>query len=144
MNLLRSSELHIWLAVLLICLTSVSCQQYTSGVQQSLARADEAVVISYLRAISLAQQAYSGSNAGGYGTLEHLTKGGYLDGRFSMNKPIRDYVLDLKVTRQPAVTRARPTPIEQVAARDVISLSAPPRARFMSTPINKLLRLTKF
>ncbi len=88
--------------VLVACLTTLSCQQYTAGVQQSLARADEAVVISYLRTLSMAQQAYSVSNAGEFGTIDQLTKRGYLDGRFSMNKPIKDYVLDLKVTRQPA------------------------------------------
>lgn len=90
----------LWTIVLLICIATISCQQYGTGVQQSLARADEAVVISFLRTIALAQQAYSVSNAGEYGTLEQLTKGGYLDERFAMAKPIKDYVLELKATPQ--------------------------------------------
>lgn len=41
---------------LLICSASFSCQTYTSGLQQSLAHADEAAATATLRTITLAQK----------------------------------------------------------------------------------------
>ena len=80
----------------LFCLCGISCQQNQTGVQQSLARADESVVVSALKTIIVAEQAYSVSNSGEYATLEQLTKAGHLDERFGTDKPVRDYVLNLK------------------------------------------------
>ena len=85
-------------ALLVIALSNLSCQQYSIGVQQTVARADDAVVVSALRTIMVAEQLYSVSNGGEYGTLEQLAKGGHLDERFATDKPIRDYVLNLKTT----------------------------------------------
>ena len=81
---------------LIILLTS--CQTYNTGLQQSLARADEAAALTTLRAISVAQRAYSLTNSGEYGTLQQLSDGGFLDSRYAAGKPIKDYVLTVKVT----------------------------------------------
>lgn len=88
----------------LICLLisaslgSIQCQKYTTGMQQSLARADEAVAITTLRSITVAQRAYSLTNDGNYGTFEQLVQGGYLDTRFNSSKPkIKDHVFSMTV-----------------------------------------------
>ena len=84
---------------LLICSASFSCQTYTSGLQQSLAHADEAAATATLRTITLAQKTYAVSNEGGYGTFQQLCAGGYLESRFNSDKPaIKDYVLSMTVT----------------------------------------------
>lgn len=86
--------------VLILFLTTVlsACQSYTTGIQQTATRADEAAAISTLRTIATAQRTYSLSNSGEFGTLQQLTDGGFLDVRFSNGKPIKDYVLTLNVT----------------------------------------------
>ncbi len=84
--------------IIVACLGALGCQKYTTGLQQSLARADEAVVVSTLRSITLAQRQYSLTNDG-YGTFQQLTEGGYLDPRISGDKPVvKDYVLTMTVT----------------------------------------------
>jgi hypothetical protein len=81
-----------------ISLCTLSCQQYSTGVHESLARADETVVLSALRTISIAQRAYSLSNAGEFGTFEQLVQGDYLDQRFNSVRPIvKDYALVMAV-----------------------------------------------
>jgi hypothetical protein len=74
-----------------------SCQSYTSELQKSIARADDTAAIGALRAISIAQRNYNLSNPGEYGTLQQLTDRGLLDIRFGGTKPVKDYVLTLKV-----------------------------------------------
>ncbi len=87
----------------LICIASLSCQTYTTGLKQSLARADETAATSALRTIAVAQKTYSISNDGGYGTFQQLCDGGYLDSRFNSDKPaIKDYVLSMNVTQKSA------------------------------------------
>jgi hypothetical protein len=84
-------------------LGSIQCQKYTTGMQQSLARADEAVAITTLRSITVAQRAYSLTNDGNYGTFEQLVQGGYLDTRFNSGKPkIKDYVFTMNVNPKAA------------------------------------------
>ena len=61
----------------IVCLLVVfalllSCQTYTTGLQQSVARADETSAIAALKTISTAQQTYAISNGGGYGTFQQL------------------------------------------------------------------------
>src|SRR5678816_2607948 len=75
-----------------------SCQSYTSGLQQSVARADETAALAALHAIALAQRTYSLTNSGEYGTLKQLTNGGFLDARYDGDKPIRDYVVTVSYT----------------------------------------------
>jgi hypothetical protein len=90
------------LLLLAISFVSASCQDYTSGLQQTVKRADETVAIAALRSISIAQQAYTVSNSGEYGTLKQLIDGGFLDARMASDKPVKDYVLTLKVTPKSA------------------------------------------
>ena len=72
--------------VVLFCIAFTGCQSYTSGLVQSAGRADEAVVLSNLRSIIVAENAYNVSN-GSYGTFEQLTNGGFLDSRFKGDRP---------------------------------------------------------
>jgi hypothetical protein len=85
-------------SIVLICLASSGCQSYSTGVQQSVARADETAATGALRTIAVAQQTYSVSNSGNYGTFQQLAGGGYLDSRFNSDKPaLKDYVLTMEV-----------------------------------------------
>jgi len=86
--------------IVLTCLASLSCQNYSSGLQQSVTRADETVATGALRTISVAQQTYTVSNEGNYGTFPELAAGGYLDERFNSDKPaLRNYVLTMEVVK---------------------------------------------
>jgi hypothetical protein len=85
----RSSSMLRSLKPLLIVVCFVAfagCQKYTSGLVQSAGRADEAVVLSNLRSIIVAETSYNLST-GSYGTFEQLTNGGYLDARFKGERP---------------------------------------------------------
>ena len=85
---------------LLMCLTSLSCQDYSSGLQKTVTRADETVATGTLRTIALAQQTYSVTNGGDYGSFQQLVAGGYLDNRFNSDKPaLKNYVLTMEVTK---------------------------------------------
>lgn len=77
---------------------TVSCQTYTQSLEKSVDRADEIGAIAMLRAIAVAQRTYSLSNNGEFGTLQQLADGGFLDARYVSGKPVRDYVITLKVT----------------------------------------------
>ena len=89
----------IALLVLFACCASFACQKYTTGMQQSASKADEASAILALRAISLAQRNFSLSNGGSYGTFEQLVAASQLDERFKADKPkVRGYVLTMNVT----------------------------------------------
>jgi hypothetical protein len=84
----------------LICFASLSCQSYTSGLQQSVTRADETAATGTLQTIATAQQTYAFSNGDNYGSFQQLVGGGYLDARFNADKPlIKDYVLSMEVGR---------------------------------------------
>jgi len=88
--------------ILLLCLIFPGCQKYSSGLVQSAGRADEAVVLSNLRTIMLAQNAYNLSN-GGYGTFEQLASGGFLDARFKGEQPsLSQYSYTMTVTEKSA------------------------------------------
>src|SRR5882672_7633886 len=82
----------------LICFASLSCQTYSTGLQQSLARADETAATGALRSIAIAQQTYAVSNEGNYGSFQQLCDAGYLDSRFNSEHPaIKDYVFTMNV-----------------------------------------------
>ena len=88
----------------LLCLVLSGCQTYTSGVVKTAARADEAVVLSNLRGIMAAEEAYSLSN-GGYGTFEQLTSGGFLDARFKGERPsLNEYAYTIAVADKSSST----------------------------------------
>jgi len=87
--------------VVLICLALLSCQTYSTGLQQSVARADETTAIAALHAIAVAEQTYSLSNGGNFGTLEQLSNAGYLDVRFNAaNGGVKDYSLTINPKTQ--------------------------------------------
>jgi hypothetical protein len=82
----------------LICLTLVSCQNVSTPLEKTVARADETVATGALHTIATAQQTYSISNNGNFGTFQQLAGGGYLDSRFNSEQPaLRDYVLTMEV-----------------------------------------------
>jgi hypothetical protein len=78
--------------------STLSCQTYSSGLQQSVARADETAALASLHAVALAERTYSVTNGGEYGTLKQLADGGLLDVRFAAEKPVKDYVITCNVT----------------------------------------------
>jgi hypothetical protein len=82
---------------LMVTLTSLSCQSYSTGLQKSLVYADEASATGVLRTIALAQQSYSATNNGSYGTFQELTAAGFLDSRFNTDKPaVKDYSFSME------------------------------------------------
>jgi len=83
---------------ILICFVSLSCQSYSTGLQQSVAHADETAATGALRTIATAQQTYAISNGGNYGSFQQLSEGGHLDSRFNTENPVmKDYVLSMEV-----------------------------------------------
>jgi hypothetical protein len=87
---------------IVLCITSLACQTYTTGLQQSVARADETSAIGALRTIALAQRTYSLSNGGSYASFQQLCDGGYMDSRFNSSKPeVKGYVLTMDVSAKP-------------------------------------------
>lgn len=88
---------------LLLGIVSLSCQTYTSGLQQSVARADETAATGALRTIAIAQRTYSVTSGGDFATFQQLCDGDYLDARFNAEKPaIKDYVLTMTVAAKGA------------------------------------------
>ena len=61
-------QLLIIAGVLFTGSVMLSCQSYSTGLQQSLARADETSALVALKTIYAGQQAYALSNGGAYGT----------------------------------------------------------------------------
>lgn len=101
---------------------ALACQSYSTGLQQGLARADEAAATGALRTIAMAQQSYSVSNNGNYGTFQQLAADGYLDARFNSEKPVLpDYVLTIETGTGAAgpfyKCHAEPTQTGQQAGR---------------------------
>ena len=86
------------IAVLILAVALTSCQSYTSGLQKSLARADETVALALLHNIALAERTYSLSNSGEYATLKQLADGGFIDARYAGERPVKDYIITLNVT----------------------------------------------
>jgi Tfp pilus assembly protein PilE len=78
------------------CISFSACQTYTTGLKQDVARANELAAIAALHAIAIAQQTYSVSNGGKYGTLQQLVDGGFLDPNIS-NSEKKDYVFIMNV-----------------------------------------------
>ena len=91
-------RIQIFAPIFVLCIASLSCQSYSTGLQQSVVRADETAATAALHAIATAQRTYSASNGGDYGTFQQLSEGGHLDERFNSSKPtIKDYVLTMEV-----------------------------------------------
>jgi len=92
------SQLRVFAMCVLSLALINSCQSYTSGLQRSVVRANETAAIALIRTISIAERTYSLSNDGEYATLKQLADSGFLDARYGGEKPLRDYVITLKVT----------------------------------------------
>jgi hypothetical protein len=85
--------------IILVCMATLSCQSYTTGLQQSVGKTDEISAIAALHSIAAAQRTYSISSGGNYGTFQQLVEAGQLDSRFNSNKPeLKDYVLTMDVS----------------------------------------------
>jgi hypothetical protein len=86
--------------IVFLLIALCGCQKYSSGLVQTAGRADEAVVLSDLHSIMLAENAYNLST-GGYGTFEQLTSGGYLDARFKGERPsLHEYSYTLNLSEK--------------------------------------------
>jgi hypothetical protein len=97
--------------VLVACSILLSCQSYSTGLQQSVARADETSAIVTLKTISTAQQTYAVSNGGNYGTFQQLCEAGYLDSRFNYTQPqVKGYLLSMNVGDKSFSCNADPAP----------------------------------
>jgi hypothetical protein len=72
-----------------------------------MVRANETTAVAALHSIATAQQTYSISNDGNYGTLQQLRDAGYLDERFSKaDGGVKDYVLTININSQSGGTPA--------------------------------------
>ena len=112
----------------------LSCQSYSSGLQQSLARADETSALVALKTIYAGQQAYALSNGGAYGTFPQLCAGGYLDERFNSNSPqVKDYVLAMEVSGNSYRINADPARAGEQAGRHLYMDSSSPLVRVNAT-----------
>jgi hypothetical protein len=127
-RLLSALTLLIGVAFLL------SCQSYSTGLQQSVARADETSAIAALKTISTAQQTYAITNGGSYGTFQQLYEGGFLDERFNSTTPeIEDYVLTMEVSANSYRLNADPVRSGEQAGRHLYLDSTSPLIRVNPT-----------
>jgi hypothetical protein len=85
-----------------------ACQSYTSGLQQSVVRADETAALALIRTISMAERTYGLTHEGEYATLQQLVDAGFLDGKYAGEKPLKDYVISLKVAEKSYSCNADP------------------------------------
>lgn len=105
------------LIIVLVILGTVGCQDYSTGLQKSVERADETSAIATLRNISTAERTYSVTNNGEYATLQQLTDAGLLDSRFGQARPLRDYILVLNVSTGSFSCNADPDPARPLQGR---------------------------
>ena len=96
----------------------LSCQSYSTGLQQSVARADETSAVAALRTIATGQQTYALSNNGSYGTFQQLCEGGFLDERFNSSTPqVKDYVFSMEASANTFHINADPVQAGEAAGR---------------------------
>jgi hypothetical protein len=112
----------------------LSCQTYTTGLQQSVARADEISAIAALKTISTAQQTYAVSSGGSYGSFQQLSEAGYLDERFNSSAPqIKDNVFSMDVSPNSYSVNADPARPGEQAGRHLYLDSTSPLIRVNPT-----------
>ncbi len=105
-----NSKICLAVIVVLVALGSAGCKTYTTNVQKTQARADEASVISALRTVNLAQQAHALTNGGNYAPFVQLAENGYLDSRFATETPeVHGYVMTMTVGDKTFSCNADPT-----------------------------------
>lgn len=96
----------------------LSCQSYSTGLQQSVDRAGETTAIVNLKTISTAQQAYAASNGGSFGSFQQLCATGHLDSRFNSDNPeLGGYVFSMTVGDKSFGCNADPAPAKAKALR---------------------------
>ena len=83
--------------IVLMCAVVLSCQTYTTGLKQSVARADETSAIGAMKTIATAQQIYSLSHDGTYASFQQLCDAGLLDARFNAANPeVNNYAFTME------------------------------------------------
>jgi hypothetical protein len=97
---LMTKSLTMMVLLLAIAIGFSACQTYVTGLKQDVARANELAAMAALHAIAIAEQTYSVSNGGKYGTLEQLVDGGFLDRSVTSGEK-KDYVYSLEVGKKP-------------------------------------------
>ncbi len=98
-------------ALLVACSILLSCQSYSTGLQQSVASAGETSAIATLKTISTTQQTYAVSNGGSYGSFQQLCEAGYLDSRFNSTNPkVMGYVFSMNLGDKSFSCNADPAP----------------------------------
>jgi len=123
-----------FVCLLIVFVFLISCQTYSTGLQQSVARADETSAIAALKTISTAQQTYAVSNGGSFGTFQQLCEAGYLDQRFNSNTPqVKDYVLSMEVSANSYSLNADPARSGEQAGRHFYLDSSSPLIRVNPT-----------
>jgi len=123
-----------FVCLLIVFVFLISCQTYSTGLQQSVARADETSAIAALKAISTAQQTYAVSNGGSFGTFQQLCEAGYLDKRFNSSTPqVKDYVLSMEVSANSYSLNADPARSGEQAGRHFYLDSTSPLIRVNPT-----------
>jgi Tfp pilus assembly protein PilE len=121
-------------SVLIAVAFLLSCQSYSTGLQQSVARADEMSAVAALKTIATAQQAYALSNSSSYGSFQQLCQAGFLDERFNSATPeIKDYVLSMDVTADSYRLNADPARAGEQAGRHLYMDSTSPLIRVNAT-----------
>jgi Tfp pilus assembly protein PilE len=127
-------RLLIIVGILAACSLLLSCQTYSTGLQQSVARADETSVIAALKTVATAQQTYADSSGGTYGTFQKLCEGGYLDARFNSTSPqIKDYALSMEISANSYRLNADPVRSGDQAGRHLYMDSTSPLIRVNPT-----------
>lgn len=97
-----ASSFPTLIALLIACLSSGGCETQTTGLKQSVARANETAALAALHSIAIAQQTYSVSNEGKYATFQQLADSSLLNGNISPTNPeVTDYVLTMEVNDKP-------------------------------------------
>ena len=85
------------LVIVTVFTCTISCQQYSAGLQKGSSRAEETSAIGTLRTIAQAQTTYSITNSGQYSGFEQLSEAGLLDSRFNQTNPeLHGYVFTMK------------------------------------------------
>ena len=96
---------------LLLGISTLSCTDYSTGLQRSARTVDETAALATLSTIGTAQRTYAVSNNGDYGTFEQLCAAGVLDERFNASQPeVRGYILTMNVGDKTFSCNADPAP----------------------------------
>lgn len=136
-NFFLSPNSTICLTIIIAVLVSsgvAGCKSYTSNVQKTQARADEASVIAALRTVNLAQQSHAITNGGSYATFLQLAEHGLLDSRFASDTPeIHGYVMTMTVAEKTFSCNADPTLAGDLQGRHFYLDSTSPLIRVNAT-----------